>query len=117
MVRVTIDTNCVYELESPNCSLALRGLVDLWKAGRIMLQIPEISASERQLGGGHLDDYGTFETRVAEVGLKDATFLSPTAYIGMAYIGHAVIGGDESEKQEEAIHQILFPNVPFDADD
>ncbi len=117
MKKFTLDTNCLYEMDSDAPSPALRRIVDLADEGRVALQIPAIAASERQPGGGQLDNFGSFRERVSRAGLASAALLRPLAYIGLSYNGWALIVGPESEKEERRIHEILFPTIAFRAAD
>lgn len=113
--NVTLDTNCLYELEKSQPAAALRNLAALGRRGAIRLQIPAIAAAENQPGGRALEDFGHFQKRVTSAGLEFAELLLPPCYIGMVYIDWFIIGGDEDEREERQIHNILFPNVPFRA--
>ncbi len=117
MKRVTLDTNCLLELESDNPTPALRRIVDLAREGKLALQIPAIAASERQPGGGQVDNFGYFRERISRAGLGCAALLRPLAYIGLAYIEWALLVGPELEQEERRIHEILFPRVAFHAAD
>ena len=112
---MTLDTNSLYELESSAGERALRQLVALGKEGGIVMQIPAIAASEKQRDGRHLGDFAVFRERVDHLGLDGVELLRPLAYIGMCYIGWAVIIGPESRAVERRIHEILFPQIAFEA--
>jgi hypothetical protein len=114
--RFTLDTNVVYEIDAPGCSLALSRLVELGQSGVVRLQVAAISASERQRGGEHLGNFREFQARLSSLGLGDATILRPLAYIGISFIDWCLISGPELEALERAIHEILFV-TPFRASD
>jgi len=117
MRKVTLDTNCLYELESNEATPALRRIVDLVRGGKIAIQIPAIAASERQPGGGQLDDFGRFRERISRAGLESAVLLRPLGYVGLSYVGWALTIGPDLEQEERHIHNILFPKIAFRATD
>ncbi len=52
MLRVTLDTNCLYDLEEATLHAGpIRDLIARSERGEIELLVPAISASERQRGG------------------------------------------------------------------
>jgi hypothetical protein len=114
-MKVTLDTNCLYELESRTVDRALRQLAALGEEGGIVIQIPAIAASEKQRDRKHLRDFAIFRERVDRLGLGGAELLRPLAYVGMCYIGWAVLIGPESRAAERRIHEILFPQIAFEA--
>jgi hypothetical protein len=114
---VTLDTNCLYELEAEESPKALERIVAMSHEGKLVLQIPAIIASERQRNGSNLDDFDCFRDRVSRMDLGSISLLKPLAYIGLSYIGWALIIGPVLEREERQIHNILFPNLPFDAED
>jgi hypothetical protein len=114
-MKVTLDTNCLYDLES-NAVHGLRQLVALGGKGCVVIQIPAIAASEKQRDGRHLGDFSIFRERVERLGLGSAELLRPLAYSGMHYIGWAVICGQETRAFEQRIHEIIFPRIAFDAE-
>jgi len=116
-MKVTLDTNCVYDLEEPNPPSFVLRLVELGRTQQITLSVPAIAASERQPNGGHLDSFAKFRERLIRVGLEHAELLRPLAYIGLAYIDWCVLSGPELEAKERQIHEILFPTIAFRASD
>jgi|SRR5713226_7828545 len=114
-MKVTLDTNCVYELE--DSSPALLSLVELARRRGATLCVPAIAASERQIGGGQLDSFAKFRDRLAKMGLESAELLRPMGYIDLAYIDWCVSSGPELEAEERQIHEILFPYIAFVASD
>jgi hypothetical protein len=114
-MKVTLDTNCLYDLESKADDDALKQLVALGSKSGIVIQIPAIAASEKQRDGRQLRDFSIFRERVERLGLGNAELLRPLAYSGMSYIGWAIIIGSESRRLERRIHEVLFPRIAFEA--
>jgi hypothetical protein len=114
MMRVTIDTNCLIDLEgaSPN-GQALRWLADLASAGRVELRLPAIAASERQLGGATLTDFSLFEQRVHAAGLKSARLIEPICYWDLSFWGHCLFPDTQMSELEHKIHLVLHPTIEF----
>ena len=112
--RVALDTNCLIDLEQQSeLGEQVADLRALHNAGRIELCIPAVSASERQPGGVYFHNFKEFEQRLEALGLSSATLLSPIAYFGIAFFGHGLYGGAESSALDEAIHDILHPEIAF----
>ncbi len=117
MKNLTLDTNCLYELELATPPPALGGILERFRRNEIALRIPAMSGSERQRGGRQIGDFGQFRDRVDRLGLHGAELLRPMAYIGLCYIDWYVLCGLSLTALEHAIHNILFPAIAFDADD
>lgn len=114
-MKVTLDTNCLYELESSAGDGALKQLVALGREGEIVIQIPAIAASEKQRDGRRLGDFSIFRERIDHLGLGGVELLRPLSYNGMCYVGWAIIVGPEGRAAERRIHEILFPRIAFEA--
>jgi hypothetical protein len=116
MRRVTLDTNCIYELEEIPSS-PLHRLVEGARSGLILLQVSAAAGSERQRGGDHLPDFGEFHQRLAGGKLPVAKLLLPIGYYDVSYWDSCVYSDRSLEDLERQIHEILFPALAFDADD
>src|SRR5262245_29881450 len=116
MKSVTLDTNCIYDLEEGHPSaLWINRLVRAHDSGLIELRVPELAASEIQRGGGHMPDFAAFRKRLSECGLGAAKILRAMAYWDVTYIDWCVQIGPEMLAEERRIHEILFPRIEFDA--
>jgi len=113
--NLTLDTNCLYELENPAPSPALARILDCFHCNEVRLRVPAMAASERQRGGGQLANFGLFRDRVSRLGLQEAELLRPIAYSNLCYADWCVASGPALEELERAIHGILFPTIAFDA--
>jgi len=115
MLIITLDTNCLYAVENGTATPSLLELVERGRRGLIKIHIPAISASERQRGGLLLNDFRDFADRLDRCGLGFAQTVEPMAYINLAFIEHCVLIGPENEALERKIHEILFPEISFQA--
>ena len=114
-MNVTFDTNCLIDLEEDRPAAEhLRRIVELAAGGRVNLRTVAISASERKPDGTYADNFSEFLAKLTNVGLQDFETLLPPLYFGVTYWGHAVWGSDETVGQAHRIHEILFPDSPFD---
>lgn len=115
MQRITLDTNCLVDLEEGNDrAAAVRDLVCRHERGRIQLRIPAIAASERQQGGTYLENFSDFAERLARLGLGSIPLVPPMLYLGMAFLGHALLPGGKMIELERDIHSILHPEIEFE---
>ena len=112
-LHVTLDTNCLYELDSDDKSSALGHLVELGKTVAANLRIPAIAASERQRPGREITNFRQFRARLADSGLNHAEILKPMLYWDIGFIDWALWCGPETEALELQIHEILFPSIRF----
>jgi len=113
---VTLDTNCLYELDAQDApSLSLGRIRELGRESRIVVCVPAIAASERQPDGQQLSNFGQFRERLEQIGLESSEILRPIAYLGIAYLDWCVLSGPILETKERAIHEILFPSIAFKA--
>jgi len=116
MLKFTLDTNGVIDLEEnrPNATF-IRLLISAWQSKIIQLAVVAISASEKQPSGGYNSKFCEFEKKLAEVGLAGVECLLPMAYWDVAFWGHALWSAESMVALERKIHDVLFPNMDFDA--
>lgn len=114
MLKFTIDTNCIIDVAEgrPNAASVI-ALADAHRDGKADVAVVAVSASERQQGDRYLDSYNEFRDRLRSVGLDRLTEIKGLAYFGISYWDHALWSGNELEAREQAIHEILFPGIPF----
>jgi hypothetical protein len=117
-MRVTVDTNFLIDLDTNGISRDIaKRILELHRTKVIEIQVVAIAASERQVDGNSLSDFGEFKDRLERLGLSRVCLLNPMAYLNVCYIGHCVIAGTEQIAFEKQIHDILFPNIDFVFDD
>jgi hypothetical protein len=115
MHKVTLDTNCLIDLEAGNeRATAVRDLIARHENKRIELRIPAIAASERQQGGTYFENFSEFTTRLGSLGLAGIPILPPMLYLGVAFLGQALLVGGLMGDLEREIHTILHPEMIFD---
>jgi hypothetical protein len=115
MHRVTLDTNCLIDLEQENeRSETVRDLIARHARSSIELRIPAIAASERQQGGTYFQNFSEFTARLERLGLNGIPILPPMLYLGVAFLGQALLAGEPMIDLERQIHEILHPEIVFD---
>ena len=114
MVNITIDTNCLVDLELHEGAVdELHRLVAAHDAGRVTINVPGIGASERLKDGSIAENFSLFKNRLRKLASREFQILKPLLYWDIAYVGWAVVGRDETIKLERQIHEILFPETCF----
>ena len=115
LMNVTFDTNCLIDLEEDRPAAEhLRRIVELAAGGRVNLRTVAISASERRPDGTYARNFSEFQEKVASVGLQDFESLPPLLVLDVTYLDHSLLGSDELSAQARRIHEVLFPESPFD---
>lgn len=111
MLRLTLDTNCIINLERGTGQAAsVRRLVDLHREGVIQVFVSSVSASESQPGGLAPSNFSAFEQRLETLGLETLPRARPVLRYGMSFYDEAVWGGDDDEDLESEIRGIVHPN-------
>lgn len=96
MLSLSLDTNCVIALDEVRNdstshrateSRAVRSLVDAHTDRNADVALVAISASERQKDNGHLENFSTFQARVASLGLGHLELLHPMLYFDVTFCG------------------------------
>jgi len=114
MTNVTLDTNCIIDLEEANPrATSIKELIQMHKDGKINLRVVAISASERKPDGTYASNFAEFQERVAALGLGQADILKPMGYFGVSYWDWCLWADDEMLGLEEKVHKILFPEIEF----
>jgi hypothetical protein len=114
MLKFTIDTNCIIDLEQES-SFAhdIRRLVKAHEQGLIHLAVPAIVASENQKGGKPLENFEQFRDRLASLGLSGVELLRPIFYFDLTYWDWCLWSSEEMVDLEKRIHQVIFPEREF----
>ena len=116
--RVTIDTNCIIDLEEQRkFAPHVTKLLEMDSAGIIKLMVPAICASERRPDGKRLGNISEFFDRLSQLGFKNSEILKPLAYFDVTFWDWAIYSGPDLEAQEKEIQEILFPAIPFNYQD
>lgn len=112
MKKVTLDTNCIIDLEDERPAAPyIRKLVELNNRGIISLRLPAISASERRKDKTYSDTFKDFEIKIDKLGLSHLEMLYPPCYFDITYWDCSLLVDDDT--LEESIHRILFPAIEF----
>lgn len=122
MLSFTLDTNCVLALDEARTDAAshrvaearaVEALVNAHGAGTASVGVVAISASERQRDNGRLENFSVFQQRLASLGLAHLDLLHLMLYFDVTFWDASLWSDDEMQTLECAIHEILFPNIPF----
>jgi len=112
MMKVTLDTNVVIDLEQNNkWAPYIRELVRLHTEEKLRLRIAAIGASEKKPDETYISNFNEFKRRIEAVGLSGVEILASLFYLGISFLGYCVIGGEKSSEPEEKIQKILFPKI------
>jgi len=117
MISVTVDLNCIIELEEKRkegVPTPIEALIAMHEEHKINLRVPASIGAENKPGGGHASSFSELTRRLAAQGLSTAEILkTPNLRLGMAYLGQSLLGGPEVENVERQIHEILYADDPF----
>ncbi|HET6921933.1 MAG TPA: hypothetical protein VFI16_02180 [Anaeromyxobacteraceae bacterium] len=115
MLRVTLDTNCLYDLEEATLHAGpIRDLIARSERGEIELLVPAISASERQRGGSLVPTFAQFQERLARAGLGCARLVQPLGYRGITFWDFCLWADESMARLERSVHEVLHPSVEFE---
>jgi hypothetical protein len=108
MKKVTLDTNCIIDLEDERpAAPCIRTLVELNSRGIISLRLPAISASERRKEKTYSDTFEDFDKKIDKLGLAHLELLYPPFYLDITYWDRSILA-DDQDTLEESIHRILL---------
>ena len=114
MKQVTIDTNCLIDLEEKRSAAnAVRALHKMHQQGAIRLRVVAVSASERRPDGEYAKNFNEFQAKLASIGFDDVEILKPILYWGISFWGYAVWSGPGLIELEKRVHTVLFPQIEF----
>ena len=117
-MKVTIDTNCIIDLEEERDSAQhIRLLMRYHAEGSVQLQVVAIGASERKPDGTYASNFSEFVEKLTAVGLGSVGILKPMGYWGVSFWGQGLWTNDEMVEFERKIHEVLFPEVEFKYED
>lgn len=112
MVRFTLDTNCLIDVEEGRADGPyIRELVSRNGNG-ITVAVSAIGASERQRNGGYAQSFSEFQHKLNAIGFGGLELLLPLAYMDVCFWDHCVMA-DEADSLERNIHNVLFPKIEF----
>jgi len=113
MTTFTLDTNCFIAVDEGRLEAEhVKALVDAASSQEHSVALLASSASERQLGGGHLSNINEFRERMNELGLGHLELLRPIGKYGLSFWGFGIYPSSEQKAREKLIFQTLFPNFP-----
>jgi hypothetical protein len=112
MINVTLDMNCIVDLEQGNVTSSyIKELIQMHKDQKINLRVVAISASELKPDRTYVSDFNEFKERIDSIGLADVQVLKPIAYQGIAFHNYCVQGVGDLGMLEKEIQEALFPET------
>ena len=118
MLNVTLDMNCIIDLEQRSTRASyLKRLIEMHSNREINLRVVAISASEKKPDGTYTSNLSEFKERIAAVGLADVEILRTLKRWGLAFWGYSLWSGGALNKLERDIQTILFPTIELEFKD
>jgi len=115
MLKVTLDTNCIVDLEQINAEASyLKRLIEMHSDQKISLRAVAISASERRPDHSYVSNFNEFKRRLDAIGLGNVEILPTILYLGIGFFGYSLFGGGELDELESKIQRILFPAIELE---
>ena len=109
MRRVTLDTNCLIDLEVRRENAEyLDTIIEYWQDNKIELQVVAISGSEKTKKMKRPETFKLFKDLLSSLGLDGVKILKPIGYISIAYNDWAIICNEAMLQKEEEIHNIVI---------
>ena len=114
MHKLTLDLNCLINLENGTGEHAeVRRLIHLHDGGALEAYVPEIAASENQLGG-HFTNFSQFEAWLERIGCAQLPRIYPMGILGLCFLDHFVlVDEDTGPELERRIHEVVHPEVEY----
>lgn len=110
MKSFTLDMNCLIAIENDEPEKAhVLALIEAADARRIGLSMVASGASERQPGGGYLNNIADFKERMRSLGFASVDLLKPIGRYDVGFWDHAISGSEEAIAREKEIFEALFP--------
>ena len=112
MLTLTLDTNCVIDLElksERHYGPSVQTLLDMHKLGKLDVALGASSASERQTDLTFLRNESAFRKRVESFGFVDIEFVRPLARWDISFWNSALWSSPELAERENEISRALFP--------
>ena len=110
MPTFTLDTNCFIAIDDGREESQY--VMALAKQEKHEVALLASSASERQLGGSHLESFDEFTTRMKKMEIGHLKTILPIAKWGLCFWGFAIYATAEQCERETLIFQTLFPTFP-----
>lgn len=113
MLNVTLDNNCIIDLEQRNAIAShLEKLIQMHNECKINLRVVAISASERKPDHTYISHLDEFKGRINKIGLGNLEILPTIWYAGLSsFVDYYLAGGGALDKLEREIQGIMFPKI------
>ncbi len=114
MLRFTLDTNCIVDIEEGReAAPIIRQLVSAHADGRADVALVAISASERQKGQP-IENFNEFRQRLERLRLDGLPLLMPILYFDVTFWDWSLWADNgPMVALEQNIHDVLFPGHHF----
>ena len=107
----TLDTNCLIDLEEARpAAVHIHALLHAHSCGTANCALVASSASERQIDGSFLKDFGLFDSRRTALGFGHLPILPPIGRFDVSFFGRCLAAGERSLAREAEIFRCMFPN-------
>ena len=111
MIRLTLDTNCLIDLEEETGqAAAIRQLIELHRAGKIQVHVGAVSVSQSVRGTIAPETFSQFDARLKKLGIDDLPSVLPTGRNEMSFWGAAVYGA-EKDDLDENVKSVVYSTV------
>ncbi len=114
-MRIILDFNCVIALENREKSTKyLQKLLSLHDQNQIDICVPAIAGVEKLPNGEYSTTLSDLQNRLYKLSKRPFEILDTLAYLDMWFFGHGMFGNDELAELDKNIHEILFPDIPYE---
>jgi len=115
MLKFTLDTNCIIDVEESRPSAAaIFRLLSAHTDKSVNLALVASSASERQLSGDFLQSFVVFDERRNNLGFADIEVLLSIGRFGVGFWGKGLWASEEGNRLERQIFEQLFPTAHYE---
>ena len=115
MLKLTLDTNCIIDVDERRDGFeVVMALAAAHVEGRVDVALVCSGAHERQKGGGYLESFSLFTSRVHSLGFPDLPVLPSIMHWDISFWGHGILADEAMKAREELIFKVMFPNVSFE---
>lgn len=119
MLKLTWDTNCLITIETSDPQravdkAALQQLLELHDQEQVQIRLAAGTGAELQQDRTYLQNLQRFQNRRTDAGLGHLELLHAPARLGMAFLDHMVLVGDDFDEQLRSMFEVMFPGQSYD---
>lgn len=114
MIKFTLDTNCVVDVDvgRPN-AIFVKKIAGAHLRAEADVCIVAMMASEKQKSGSYLTSFTEFSEKLKLLELSHLGLTFPLCYFDISFWNCCILSGPDLSALEEAIHDVLFPEIEF----